>query len=109
MFEGNGEIFGKLNFQKKIISNDIKNLIKLSKKVPKDFFDLTIANWAADSEKRSLDLPEDPNEALEFLKNAYPKILSQIKEKNVEKIVYEIEFPLIPILAEMEITGVGLD
>src|SRR3989344_6715387 len=105
----NGEIFGKPDFSKKIVSNDIKNLIKISKQVPKDFFDLTIANWAGDSEKRNLGLPENSEEALKFLQNTYPKILSQIKEKNIEKVLYEIEFPLIPILAEMEITGVGLD
>jgi len=104
-----GEIFGKPDFNKKIISNDIKNLIKISKKIPKDFFDLTIANWAADSEKRNLDLPEDSNEALKFLQSAYSAILPRIKERNVEKIVYEIDFPLIPILAEMETVGIGLD
>lgn len=105
----NGQIFGKPDFSKKIVSNDIKNLIKISKKVPKDFFDLTIANWAADSEKRELPLPEDPNEALNALSTEYKKILSKIKEREVESVVYEIEFPLIPILAEMEETGIGLD
>lgn len=105
----NGEIFGKPDFNKKIVSNDIKNLIKISKKTPKDFFDLSVANWVSDSEKRNLNLPEDSEDALKFLPNLYQKILSQIKERDVEKIVYEIEFPLIPILAEMETMGIGLD
>ena len=105
----NNQIFGKPDFDKKIISNDIKNLIKISKKTPKDFFDLTIANWAADSEKRTLDLLEDPKEALDALPTIYKDVLSKIKERDVEKVVYEIEFPLIPILAEMEKSGIGLD
>ncbi|MEK7502913.1 MAG: DNA polymerase, partial [Patescibacteria group bacterium] len=105
----NNQIFGQLDWNKKIVSNDIKSVIKISKKIPKNFFDLTVANWAADSEKRELGLPEDPIEALKALPDEYKKILSRIKERDVEKVVYEIEFPLIPILAEMETAGVGLD
>ena len=105
----NNQIFGKLDWDKKIVSNDIKNLIKISGKIPKSFFDLSIANWAADSEKKVLDLPENPEEALKILPSLYQKIVSKIKEREVESVVYEIEFPLIPILAQMETLGIVLD
>ena len=105
----NGEIFGKPDFEKKIVSNDIKNLIKIIKKVPKDFFDVTIAHWVCESTKKDLHLPEDSHEALGLLPSLYQEALSLLKEKNVEKVLYEIEFPLIPILAEMERMGIALD
>lgn len=109
----NNQIFGKPDFSKKIISNDIKNLIKISKNPPaggpKDFFDLAVANWVTDSEKRNLDLPENSKEALVALPSLYKNLITKIKERQVKNIVYEIEFPLIPILAEMETNGIGLD
>ena len=105
----NGEVVGKPDFNKKIVSNDIKNLIKISKKVPLDFFDIAVANWACESTKKDLDLPEDPHEALNALPSLYQKTLSWVAEKNVEKVLYEIEFPLVPILAEMERAGIGID
>ncbi len=105
----NGEIFGKPDFNKKIVSNDIKSLVKISKVIPEDFFDLTIANWICDSSQKDLDLPADPNEALALLPSIYQNFTSLIKEKNVEKVLYEIEFPLIPILAGMESDGIEVD
>ena len=33
----------------------------------------------------------------------------QIKENNIEKLFYEIEIPLVKVLAQMEINGVGID
>ncbi|MEK7559942.1 MAG: DNA polymerase [Patescibacteria group bacterium] len=104
-----GKIYGNPDFKEKIVSNDIKNLIKISGKIPKDFFDLAVANWASDSEKKSLDLPTDPKEALTALPALYKNLIYKIKERGVESVVYEIEFPLVPILAEMETNGVGLD
>ncbi len=104
-----GEIFGTVDFEKKVVSNDVKGLIKISKKVPTVFFDVTIANWACQSTKKDLGLSEDPKEALEALPALYQTLRSLVKEKNVEKVLHEIEFPLIPILAEMEQSGIGID
>lgn len=33
----------------------------------------------------------------------------EIKEKKLERVLYEIEFPIIPILAQMETRGIGID
>ena len=37
------------------------------------------------------------------------KILPEIKSQNLEKIFYEIELPLVPVLAEMELRGIKID
>lgn len=33
----------------------------------------------------------------------------QVKARGVERLLYEVEFPLVPVLADMELTGVAID
>ena len=37
------------------------------------------------------------------------QLIQQLRDKKMEKVVYEIEFPLIPVLASMEIEGIPID
>ena len=39
----------------------------------------------------------------------YEKLLSLLKENGVEKLLYEIEMPLVPVLSRMEANGVKID
>ena len=39
----------------------------------------------------------------------YDKLLPQLKENGVEKLFYEIEMPLVPVLSRMEANGVKID
>ena len=39
----------------------------------------------------------------------YEKLLPQLKENGVEKLFYEIEMPLVPVLSRMEANGVRID
>ena len=39
----------------------------------------------------------------------YEKLLPQLKENGVEKLFYEIEMPLVPVLSRMEANGVKID
>ncbi len=55
------------------------------------------------------DLIEQSVQVAQSLKAMKARLIKQLKDKHLEKIVYEIEFPLIPVLAAMEIEGLPID
>ncbi len=55
------------------------------------------------------DLLEQSVQVAQTLPSMKTKLVEQLKDKQLEKIVYEIEFPLIPVLAAMEIEGLPID
>ena len=57
----------------------------------------------------SEDLLEQSVQVAQALGSLKTRLIQNLKDKHLEKIVYEIEFPLIPILASMEIEGLPID
>ena len=91
-----------------LISPDVKAVTKFLKKrglpEPQNFFDLSVAAWVVESTAKisePLDIADLPE--------AYEKLRKLVRERGVEKVLYEIEFPIIPILAEMEHRGISID
>lgn len=96
---------------------DLKERLKSGEKVEKPFFDIGIAAWLVDSSLRDYS-PETL--ARVFLKKEFKNkedlnrslagfLLAKLKEYELEKIFYEIEMPLVGILADMEKIGVRID
>ncbi len=56
-----------------------------------------------------IDLVEQAIQVVDYLFTMKEKLMVSLKEKQLEKIIFEIEFPLIPVLAKMEIEGIPID
>ena len=72
----------------------------------------TELSQGAENEQLSLlDAPSSNNSASEAaaLELLYPLLRDKLSELNMEKLYYEIEFPLCPVLAEMEYIGCLVD
>ncbi len=98
----------EISKNKILISPDVKAVIKFLKKrgfpEPKSFFDLSVATWVVESTAKIFEQPD-----IADLPEIYAKLQKLTKERGVEKVLYEIEFPIIPILAEMEQRGISID
>ena len=46
---------------------------------------------------------------IKFIKKLYPALETQLQDKGMKKLFYEIELPLIEVLAEMELRGIKVD
>jgi DNA polymerase-1 len=87
------------------------------------FFDVMIATYALDEtpslnrtqvmRMRGIELSEDLQAQAVTIASHLPVMVSELKqglaEKKLEKIVYDIEFPLIVVLAKMELEGIPID
>jgi len=87
------------------------------------FFDCMLATYAIDEtpslnrnqvfQQAGITLPSDLIEqaiqVVNYLFTMKEKLMISLKEKQLEKIVFDIEFPLIPVLAKMEIEGIPID
>jgi DNA polymerase I len=87
------------------------------------YFDVMIATYAMDETPslnrqqvmmmRGVTLPEDLEQASILMAAALPAMKATLGEglsnKKLEHIVYQIEFPLIPVLAKMELEGIPID
>lgn len=87
------------------------------------FFDCMLATYAIDEtpslnrnqvfQQAGMTLPVDLVEqaihVADYLLTMKEKLMMSLKEKHLEKIVFDIEFPLIPVLAKMEIEGIPID
>ncbi len=108
------------------IGFDIKRLAKnfLDKKInPKSFFDIKIASWLLSSGVRnydlrkiilselSLNLHDDKLKKLEsyFIFLAKDKLEAKLKENKLLDLFFDIEMPIVFILAEMEKNGIKAD
>jgi len=86
------------------IKEKIKELKKQGKPAPKEYFDLGIAYWLI-----------NPDEYKEFrgkkedLDKLYKFAIKKLKEHKLEKLFYEVEMPLMEVLADMELLGIKLD
>lgn len=87
------------------------------------FFDCMLATYALDETPSlnrqsvmqqsgislSEDLLEQCAQVAQSLTAMKVRLMQNLKDKHLEKIVYDIEFPLIPVLAAMEIEGLPID
>lgn len=106
---------------------DYKQFLVLSHRlgwaVQGTYFDCMLATYALEEQpalsrqqiviEQGLSLHEDLKEQTLQIVNFLPiwkeKLAIALKEKELEHIVYDIEFPLAPILAEMELEGIPID
>lgn len=95
-----------------------KKLINEKRKLPKNIFDLLIANWLLNPGEIA-DAPQEIADKLigvsvdinnkDILKKLSLILEKKIKKEGLERIFYEIEMPLIEVLAQVEIWGIGTD
>ncbi|MCX7616179.1 MAG: DNA polymerase [Patescibacteria group bacterium] len=103
-----------LDKEKIKVGYHLKEIIKQQPIAP-PFFDVKIAlelleiktqTWQEASQKT---LKEKNFSEKEFLSRIYPWLLEKINLAGLNKIFFEIEMPLIPVIAEMEKNGVLID
>lgn len=108
---------------KAVVSYGWKTLIKQGVAVPAKFFDLSVAGWLMDPEKKNVSIPELSRRFLQktvleplsesdehaTLTSLHVFFLGKLKEYEMLGIAEQIEFPLIPVLAEMEKTGIAVN
>ncbi len=102
-----------LNSKKEKIGYDLKLFFK-EINFARPIFDIAIAlkllgmdfgDWQDASLKLfKQNLPQD-----DFLLKSYNWLVGKIKEKGLEKIMYQIEMPLLPTIAKMESNGILID
>ncbi len=119
------EFFGKDNT---VVMHDCKDTFKYLKSFhvnPEcEFWDIKIAHYLIQPERKHdiFDIawdyfhyePSDNNdnktgEKLLLISKIYSKISEELKINNLQNLFKEIEMPLVPVLAEMEYSGVKID
>jgi DNA polymerase-1 len=95
------------------IKEKIKELKRANKKIPAEYFDLSVAFWMLN--------PDEEQYSSEFLskrylhkegasnKELYNYAAKKLKEYKLEKLFYEVEMPLVAVLADMELRGIKVD
>ncbi|MDA1334814.1 MAG: DNA polymerase [bacterium] len=108
-FEGLEEL---LSLHGRIITDDAKSLFHTLGFLFSVEFDLRVAEWVIDSEKRAFDLGLLLEDRAKTTKNIL-ELVDDLKKKlikhKLEKTYYEFELPLIPVLYKMERDGVLVD
>lgn len=109
----------KLEYFKAIITDNYKEFLNEYKLYCRNYFDIGTASYLLDPEKgnydfislvrRYLNLYLSPLECLNNSEEIYFKIKKNIEEKKLKNLLFEIEFPLIPIVHKMEEKGVLID
>ncbi len=85
------------------LKEKLKELTLAGKKMPAEYFDLGVAAWLLDPDKKQyLDQSLSPQEL-------YKILTVKLKENGLEKVFYEIEMPLLRVLTEMESRGIAVD
>ncbi|MEW5758544.1 MAG: DNA polymerase I [Candidatus Omnitrophota bacterium] len=108
------------------IGFDLKQEFKVSNKLKFNIngkiFDVMIAAYLIDSSKTDFSLGgliydylgltvrnASPEKNLVLIARLYEVLRKKIEENNMESLFYDIEMPLVKILAKMEINGIALD
>jgi DNA polymerase-1 len=115
------------NGNNKIIGHNLKrikiNLNKENINLNGIYFDTMIAAYLFEPSKRNYDLNKlafsefgfekeeklENKEEVEIIKKLYNKYFKKLKEENLDELFFDIEMPIVEILANMEITGIHLD
>lgn len=95
------------------IKEKLKELKKADKKMPADYFDLGVAYWLINPDEKEYSADYLAKRFLQkdraTIKELYAFASKKLKEYKLEKLFYEVEMPLIKVLAEMELRGINLD
>ncbi|MDD5431157.1 MAG: DNA polymerase [Candidatus Pacebacteria bacterium] len=99
------------------LKEKIKDLKRSGKKTPKDIFDIGVAYWLLNPDEEEY-TPENLSRKylhknfdgsnIEF-DELYRFAEKKIKEYKLDKLFYEVEMPLIGVLADMEVLGIKID
>jgi len=100
-----------------LIDFDIKEKLKeakrIGKKLPAEYFDLGVAFWLLNPDEKEY---SSEHLAKHFLhkekaenKELHSFAVRKLKEYKLEKLFYDVEMPLVAVLAEMELLGAKLD
>lgn len=97
------------------IKEKIKELKKQEKTIPREYFDIGIAFWLLNPDEKEYKPEVLSRKYLqkEFLgkrdiKSLYDFARKKLKDYKLEKIFYEIEIPLVEVLADMELRGIKI-
>ncbi len=96
------------------LKEKFKELKKSGKPLPKEYFDLGLAFWLINPDEKDYSpqnlsrryLREEFGGDFEKLRKLAEK---KLKEYKLEKLFYEVEMPLVEVLADMELLGIKLD
>ncbi len=95
------------------LKEKFKELKKSGKDIPREYFDLGVAFWLLN--------PDEEKYSAEYLSKKYlhkeggsdkelhSYAVKKLKEYRLEKIFYDMEMPLVAILADMETRGIKVD
>ncbi len=93
-----------------------KELLRDQKAIPSNIFDLSIAYWLLHPDSGKITKEEAIKKILgkdraddSDWRNVFALLKEKIKKNGLEKIFYEIEMPIIGILAKMELLGIKTD
>ncbi len=95
----------------------IKSLIKKDRETPLNIFDIFVAFWLNKPESVRLSKEiiiknltgREPSEDESDWKNSFLILKNKIEKNGLSKVFYEIEMPLVEVLAEMEMIGIKID
>ncbi len=93
-----------------------KDLLRAQKPLPKKPFDCAIAGWLLNPDQNNFS-PEallhrfagHGNAGRDALEEIFTTLKSKLAEEKLTYVFYEIEMPLVEVLAAMELWGIGLD
>lgn len=99
------------------LKEKIKELKRKGKAVPEEIFDLGVAFWLinVDEEKYTGEyltpkyLHRDFDGSEEVLEELKKYAEGKLKEFNMTRLFYKLEMPLLEVLADMELNGIGAD
>ena len=105
-----------------LVAYDWKTIMKQTETdVEGKIFDISIASWLLDPDQKDISFSSLSLRFLkEFYKNGVPKeknkviealfkvLYSKLKEYKLENVFYDVEMPLIPVLAAMELQGISI-
>lgn len=120
------EIFGK---KRLVVMHDCKNTYKYLKSFhvnPEcEFWDVKIAHYLIQPERKhelgdiawdylnyefeKKESQEKASERLLIIQKVYDRLCKELKDNNLEGLFKTVEMPLVPVLADMEYTGVRVD
>ncbi len=120
------EIFGK---KRLVVMHDCKNTYKYLKSFhvnPEcEFWDVKIAHYLIQPERKhelgdiawdylnyefeKKESQEKASERLLIIQKVYDRLCKELKDDNLEGLFKTVEMPLVPVLADMEYTGVRVD